>query len=107
MQASPTVASGGTISSVKATLTYKPSTNATSGTGFWLLVSGDGGGSWTFYPLTAALLSSTTVTSSVDISATINTVSKVQNMRLRFYIESVPGGTGFKTIHDFVHVDVN
>ena len=100
----PTPASGAAISSVRVTVVYavaKPK----SVQQVQLLVSPDGGSSWTTYDLT---IPSTTADfqASVDISSLIKTQTALRNLLVRFVVVNQSTGTGQGT-ENLIHVDVN
>ncbi len=99
---SPTTASGAGINSVKATLSYKTSANPGASTRFWLLASVDGGATWKYYALPAG--ATTTKTSTVDLSSLVDTPTKLQNLKLRFYVE---WGNNISINNDIVQLQVN
>jgi hypothetical protein len=92
----------GSVTSVKATVTYKCSAAPSATTGFWLLASPDAGATWTYYALAAGGTSTTTAT--VDLSSLVDTTTKVTNLVLRFYVEL---GNTIKTSNDVIQVQVN
>ena len=104
---SPTVPSGyTTISKVVATVVYGANATPGSGAAFQLLVSGNGGTSWTAYSLGNPGSGGASVTASVTITATIATTTALQGMDLCFQGTS-GSGTALTTTVDLVHVDVN
>jgi hypothetical protein len=98
---SPSLSQSATITSVKATVTYKTSAAPGAASSFWLLASTDGGTTWKYYPLPVG--STTAATQTVDLSSLVTTVSQLQNLSLRFYVDQ---GSTFTTSHDYVNVSV-
>jgi hypothetical protein len=98
---SPTLSLSATLTSVKATVTYKTSAAPGAATSFWLLASLDGGTTWTYYALPAG--STTATTQTVDLSTLVTTVAQLQNLRLRFFVDQ---GSSFTTSHDYINVAV-
>jgi photosystem II stability/assembly factor-like uncharacterized protein len=98
----PTVESGTAVTTVRAVLAYKASVAPGAAVSFWLLASTDGGTTWKYFPLTAATTTLQTVT--IDLSSFVDTVAKVSNLAVRFYVEAP---STFLTRHDFIQVQVN
>src|SRR5438132_9631546 len=100
-QMSPAFLDSAPISTALATLTYQAATNGGTMTAR-LLVSGDGGATYTVLPLNAPTTSLQTQT--VDIHSVINSAATLTNMRLCFQaVGSIP----YPMLFDLVHVDVN
>jgi hypothetical protein len=107
LQTTPTLPSGyTTISNVVATVVYGANATPGTGAGFQLLVSANGGTSWTPYPLTNPGTGGASVTTSVTITSTVATTADLQNMQLCFQGTS-GSGPSLTTSIDLVHVDVN
>lgn len=107
LSASPTLPLGySTISRAVATVVYQANSTPGTGAAFQLLVSSNGGSTWTPYSLSSPGTGGSPATTSVTITNTIGTVSALQNMRLCF--EGTSGsGPALTTSVDLVHVDVN
>ncbi|MHB8680544.1 MAG: hypothetical protein ACYDA2_00405 [Acidimicrobiales bacterium] len=106
-QDAPTVPSGSwTVTTVVATVVYQANATPGSGAGFALLVSGNGGSTWTSYALTSPGTGGAAVTSSPSIAGTITSTTTLQNMRLCL-VGTSGSGTALTTSVDLLHVDVN
>jgi hypothetical protein len=115
---SPVVVPSGTVHSVLVTLHYEVRQNVSnfySDAEYRLLVSGDGGLTWTFFDLSGTA-NDRRVETTVDVTGVINSASAVENLVIRFQAHGArmhpgqghgPPGLQFTTMHDLVHVDVN
>jgi hypothetical protein len=99
---SPTVAAGAPVSSAVATLVDEASSSPSSTAQTYLLVSVDAGSTWT--PFTIANPTAALVTQTVSISSVVGSATAVSGLELRYVIS---GASGFTSIFDLVHVDVN
>ena len=98
----PTVASGAPVGSVVVTLVDWASQSPSSQTQADLLVSGDGGATWTPFPLAAPTIASTTQV--VNVTSAIGSATAVAGLTLRYAVSTT---SGFTSTFDLVHVDVN
>ena len=89
-----------------ATVVYGASATPGAGAAFQLLVSGNGGSTWTAYPLADPGPGGASVTTSVTVTGTIGTTSALGDMALCFEGSS-GSGPPLTTSIDLVHVDVN
>ncbi len=99
---SPTVASGAPVNSAVVTLRTSASSAPNGTTLTWLLVSTDGGSSWTWVQI--ANPTTTLSTQTVSISSLVTTASAVSGLELRYEITD---SNGFTSTFDLVHVDIN
>jgi len=100
-QMTPTFLDSAPISSTLATLTYQAATSGST-MAARLLVSGDGGATYTAFALNTPTTSLQTQT--VDVHSVINTTATLTNMRLCF---QATGSSPYPMLFDLVHVDVD
>lgn len=99
---SPTVAPSAPVSSAVVTLVDAASANPNSTTQTWLLVSTDGGSTWTWIQI--ANPTTTLAARTVSISSLVTTAAAVAGLELRY---EIIGSNSFTTTFDLVHVDIN
>lgn len=99
---SPTIAAGAPVTSAKLTLVDAASATATSPTQTYVLVSADGGTNWASFLI--ADPTTTMTTQVVDIGSVINSAAALQGLLIRYVCTEA---TGFRSIIDSVHVDIN
>jgi photosystem II stability/assembly factor-like uncharacterized protein len=98
----PTVASGVPVTSAVVTLVDEASQSPSSTAQTYLLVSANSGSTWT--PFVIANPTATLVTQTVAVGSVIGSAAAVSGMELRYVISD---GSGFTSIFDLVHVDIN
>jgi hypothetical protein len=107
LQTAPVVPSGSwTITNAWATVLLQASTTPGSGAGFALLVSGDGGSTWSSYALSSPGSGGAAAITSQSIVATVASTTALQGMELCL-VGTSGSGPALTTSVDLVHVDVN
>jgi len=98
----PTVASGASVSSAVLTLVDDASAAPSAATKTYVLVSANGGTTWT--PFLIANPTTTLATQTVSISSVINSATAVSGMEVRYM---AVGSNSYTSTFDLVHVDIN
>ena len=98
-------AAGSALTGASVMLRYSMSTT-NAAAAMRLLVSGDGGTSWTAFSLPTPSAAATATDATVSVLSVIDTVDEAKAMTLCFEA-SAPSGSTFTTTHDLVHVDLH
>lgn len=102
----PTLASTGTATSVKASFNYRTTTVPGTGTRFLLVASNDNGVNWSTYDLPAPTAASTDVAATVDITNLgFSNPASAQQVLLRFV--AVPQTSTLTVQLDLAHLNIN